>query len=40
MAAQVNASLPVSTIEDIAKRFGLRHFSHSSLDLARNDLGL
>ena len=40
MAAQVNASLPVSTIEDIAKRFGLRHFSHSNLDLARNDLGL
>ena len=32
--------LPVSTIEDIAKRFSLRHFSHSSLDLARNDLGL
>ena len=36
----VNEPLPVSTIEDIAKRFGLRHFSHSSLDLARNDLGL
>ncbi len=32
--------LPASTIEDIAKRFALRHFSHSSLDLARNDLGL
>lgn len=32
--------LPASTIEEIAKRFGLRHFSHSSLDLARNDLGL
>ena len=35
-----NEPLPVSVIEDIAKRFGLRHFSHSSLDLARNDLGL
>ena len=33
-------TLPASTIEEIAKRFGLRHFSHSSLDLARNDLGL
>ena len=40
MAAKVNETLPVSVIEDIAKRFGLRHFSHSSLDLARNDLGL
>lgn len=40
MAARVNEPLPVSVIEDIAKRFGLRHFSHSSLDLARNDLGL
>ena len=40
MAAKVNEPLPVSVIEDIAKRFKLRHFSHSSLDLARNDLGL
>ena len=36
----VNEPLPVSVIEDIAKRFKLRHFSHSNLDLARNDLGL
>tara|TARA_B100000029_G_scaffold374614_1_gene368917 strand:+ start:629 stop:1414 length:786 start_codon:yes stop_codon:yes gene_type:complete len=40
MAAKVNEPLPVSVIEEIAERFKIKHFSHSSLDLARNDLGL
>ena len=40
MAAKVNEPLPVSVIEEIAERFNIKHFSHSSLDLARNDLGL
>ena len=40
MAAKVHDPLPVSVIEEICKRFGLKHLSHSNLDLARNDLGL
>ena len=40
MAAKVNEPLSVRVIEEIAKRFGIRHLSHSSLDLYRSESAL